>query len=122
MHVYLSSLRRALTPPLSLLFSPFFSSVSLALSLLSLSFSSLLSSHSLLFSRREEVALRKLFLRNAFLERLPRAEWDDPFQTKFWSLATLHGVVQDQNEGVLLSRVESLRRSAQEMLKASVSG
>ena len=48
--------------------------------------------------RREEVALRKLFLRNAFLERL------------------------DQNEGVLLSRVEifsELRRSAQELLKAS---
>ena len=47
---------------------------------------------------REEVALRKLFSRNAFLERLPRAEWDDPFGTTFWSLgnlrlAALHGVV-----------------------------
>ena len=86
--------------------------------------------------RREEVTLRKLFLRSAFLERLLRAEYD-PFETTFWSLGklrllALHGVVsrgyiswtiKDQNEGVPLSRVEifsALRRSAQELLKASV--
>ena len=57
--------------------------------------------------------------RGAFLERLPRAEWDDPFETTFWSLGNLrlpalHGVVprgyiswttKYQNESVLLSRV-----------------
>ena len=59
---------------------------------------------------RETVALRKLFLRHAFLERLLRDEWDDPFETTFLSL------------GNVLSRVDfsALQKSAQELLKASV--
>ena len=41
---------------------------------------------------REVVALRKLLLRSAFLELLPRAEWDDTSETTFWSLAAFNGV------------------------------
>ena len=58
-----------------------------------------------------EVALRKLLLRNTFLERLSSTEWGGPFETTFRSLGNLrlhalHGV---------------LRRSAQELFKAHVS-
>ena len=64
--------------------------------------------------RREQVSLRKLFKRNAFWERLPRAEWDDPFETTFWSLGNvvprgyISWTTKDQDEGVEhRSRVDS---------------